>query len=256
MKHHLFLLRELVRRDFQSRYAGSLFGFLWSFVQPLFQLVLFTFVFSSVLKMSLLGERTDNFASFFFCGLLPWMAINEGTVRGATAITDNAAIVKKLRFPSQILVFTVVLAALIHAAIAGIVFVVFLAIDGSLSVVTLPVLLFAVPVQVVLTVGIALALAALNVFFRDTTQFLGMVLQGWFFLTPIVYPLSLVPDEFRRWIMLNPLTTLVDLYRLALLGGTLDDVEGVIPLCVTATVVLVVGWLIFARLRPAFVDEL
>ena len=118
-RHHLFLLKELVRRDFQGRYAGSALGLVWSFVQPLWMLLLFTFVFSTVMKIPLAGARTGSFAIFLFCGLLPWMALQEGVLRSSTAITDNSSLVKKLRFPAEILVLAVVLAALLHEAIAA-----------------------------------------------------------------------------------------------------------------------------------------
>src|SRR5581483_4638439 len=111
---HSFLLRELVRRDFQGRYAGSLLGFLWSFVQPLWQLLLFSFVFSAVLRVSPVGERTHRFWVFLFCGLRPCLAVQEGVMRGTTAFTENANLVKKLRFPSGILVLSAVLGALLH----------------------------------------------------------------------------------------------------------------------------------------------
>src|SRR6476661_5033402 len=122
LRHHFFLLKELVKRDFQGRYAGSLLGFVWSFVQPLWMLLLFTFVFSSVMRISPTGIHTRNFAIFLFSGLLPWMALQEGVSRAATAITDNASLVKKLRFPAEILVVAVVLAALLHEAIAALIF--------------------------------------------------------------------------------------------------------------------------------------
>ena len=146
------MLKELVKRDFQGRYAGSLLGFVWSLVQPLWLLVLFGFVFGTVLSVSLLGERTSNFAIFLFAGLLPWMAISEGVQRSATAIrvTENAELVKKLSFPSAILVLAVVLAALLHQAIASGLFAVVLLVRGELSWSTLPLLLLAVPLQVAL----------------------------------------------------------------------------------------------------------
>jgi hypothetical protein len=133
LRGHLFLLRELVKRDFKGRYAGSVLGFFWSFVQPLWLLLLFSFVFATVMRISPVGERTDNFGVFLFCGLLPWMAIHEAVLRGSTAITDNAELVKKLRFPSQILVLAVALAAFLHELIALAVFVVVLAALGELS---------------------------------------------------------------------------------------------------------------------------
>src|SRR5215470_15144811 len=133
MKRHLFLLRELVKRDFQGRYAGSLLGFFWSFVQPLWLLVLFTFVFSTVLSVKV-GDASNpggKFAPFLFCGLLPWIAVQEGVLRSSTAITDNSMLVKKLRFPAEVLVVAVVLAALLHEAIAAAVFVAVLAALGD-----------------------------------------------------------------------------------------------------------------------------
>ncbi|HEV7517369.1 MAG TPA: phosphate ABC transporter permease, partial [Thermoanaerobaculia bacterium] len=92
VRHHLFLLRELVKRDFQGRYAGSLLGFVWSFVQPLWMLALFTFVFSTVMRVRLAGGHTQHFSVFLFSGLLPWMALQEGVLRSSTAVTDNASL--------------------------------------------------------------------------------------------------------------------------------------------------------------------
>lgn len=255
-RHHLFLLKELVKRDFQGRYAGSLLGFVWSFVQPLWMLLLFTFVFSTVLKVSLTGSRTGHFAVFLFCGLLPWMALHEGVLRASTAITDNASLVKKLRFPAEILVLAVVLAALLHEAISAVIFLAVLAFVGELTWSGLPLLLLALPLQVALMLGLGLLLGSLHVFFRDTAQVLTLVFSGWFYLTPIVYPLTLVPARFRGWIELNPLTSLVELYRQAFLGGRMAIVPGTGILALAAAVLLCAGFLLFGRLKPAFVDEI
>lgn len=256
MRHDLFLLKELVKRDFQGRYAGSVLGFVWSFVQPLWMLLLFTFVFSTVMDISPLGARTDNFAVFLFCGLLPWMAVQEGVLRSSTSITDNASLVKKLRFPSQILVLAVVLAALLHEAIAAGVFVVVLLLLGEGAWEGLPLLALALPLQVALTLGLGLLLGAVNVFFRDTSQILGMLLTGWFYFTPIVYPLALVPEPYRDWVAWNPLTALVLLYRQAFLGGELALVPGTAALAGSAALVLAAGLLVFRRLKADFVDEI
>lgn len=256
VRHRLFLLKELVKRDFQGRYAGSLLGFVWSFIQPLWMLFLFTFVFSTVMKISPTGVHTGSFALFLFSGLLPWMALNEGAVRASTAITDNSGLVKKLRFPAETLVLAVVLAALLHEAIAAAIFLGVLAYLGELSLGGLPLLLLAVPLQLALTLGLGLILATLHVFFRDTAQVLGMALTGWFYLTPIVYPSTLVPARFQAWIGLNPLTVLVNLYRQALLGGEPVVVPGTGVLAVVAFMLLSVGLLLFGRLKAAFVDEI
>jgi len=255
-RHHFFLLKELIRRDFQGRYAGSALGLVWSFVQPLWMLLLFTFVFSTVMKITPVGERTGSFAVFLFCGLLPWMALQEGALRASTAITDNSSLVKKLRFPAEILVLAVVLAALLHEAIAATIFLAVLAFLGELHPGGLPLLLLAVPLQVALTLGLGLLLGSVHVFFRDTAQVLGMAFTGWFYLTPIVYPATLVPGRFRSWIELNPLTPLVGLYRQAFLGGRPALVPGTGVLAVVGVVLLYAGFLLFGRLKAAFVDEI
>jgi len=256
-RHNLFLLTELVKRDFRARYAGSLLSFVWSFIQPLWLLVLFSFVFSSVLRLKLeqYGVPTQNFGIFLFCGLLPWTAVNEGLFRASTAITDNAALVKKLHFPAEILVLAVVLGGVVHEVIAAAVFSVILAFVGELSWQSLPWLLVALPVQVALTLGLGMLLAAAQVFFRDISQILGMVLTGWFYLTPIVYPLAMVPERLAPWIEANPLTPLVGLYRKAFLGGALDFGLPLVALLASSGVLLLVGVWVFRRLAPAFVDE-
>ena len=256
MRRHLFLLRELVKRDFQGRYAGSILGFVWSLVQPLWMLLLFSFVFSTVMKISPAGARTEHFSIFLFGGLLPWMALHEGVLRSSTAITDNAALVKKLRFPAEILVLAVVLAALLHEAIAAALFLGVLVWVGDFSWGGLPLLLLAVPLQVGLTLGLGLLVSAVHVFFRDTAQILALVFQAWFYLTPVVYPLALVPERYRGWLELNPLTALVGLYRQAFLGGSPDLVPGTAALGLAVAVLLSAGLWLFGRLKRAFADEI
>ena len=251
-----FALKQLVGRDFKSRYAGSALGLCWSIFQPIWQLLLFGFVFSTVLKVGPVGERTGSFAIFLFCGLLPWLAIHEGLLRAATAITDNAALVSKLRFPAELLVVTVVLASLLHEAIAAAVFLAVLAATEGVGWRGLPLLLIAVPLQVALTVGLGLVLAAVQVYVRDVAAGLGLLLTGWFYLTPIVYPLAYVPEAYQPWLQANPLTALVGLYRQAFLSGEWVLPPGTGTLALVAAGALVLGWWSFRRLSPAFADEL
>lgn len=257
-RRQIFLLKELVKRDFQGRYAGSLLSFFWSFIQPLFLLGLFTFVFAVVLRLKFeqYGVATENFGIFLFSGLLPWMAIQEGLQRGSTAITDSSALVKKMSFPSALLVLSIVCGALLHEAIAATVFAAILIGRGELAWRGLPWLALAIVLQIALTFGLALVLASVHVFFRDTSQMIGMVLTGWFYFTPIVYPLGMVPEGIRPWIEANPLTALVELYRLGFLGGRLEARLSLWVLIGSATALLAAGWWLFRRLEPAFVDEI
>ncbi len=255
LRQHLFLLRELVVRNLRSRYAGSALGLVWSLLNPLWQLLLFTFVFSFVLRFPLDGERTGNFGVFLFCGLLPWMAIHEAVSRSASAFTDNADLVKKMRLPGELLVASLVLGALLHAAVGAAAFIVVLAVMGELSVASLPLLLVAAPLQAALTFGLGLGLAAVNVYFRDVAQAAGLVLNTWFYVTPIIYSVNFIEKEsIRQLLELNPLTGLVYLYRAAFLGGGLQVSPVSLLVCTAAAVVL--GGALFARLKDGLADEL
>lgn len=252
-----FLLRELVRRDFSQRYAGSLFGFAWSFIQPIWQLMLLSYVFSLIMRAPLDEEPTDRFWVFLFCGLLPWTAIHEGVMRSATAIVEHADMVKKIRFPSEILVISVSATAILHQGITLVIFIGALAYVGEISWGTLPLLAVALFFQILLTLGLGYLLAAIQVYFRDMVQLLNLVLNAWFYLTPIVYPMAMVPDDYHIFILGNPLAILVDLYRYTFLGGDLHRWLDGLPALAGSTIGLfVVGLLIFRRLKPGFADEI
>ncbi len=255
MQGQIFFLKELVKRDFQSRFAGSLLGVLWPFVQPLFQLALFTFVFSVVMKISLVGERTDSFGIFLFAGLLPWMAVQEGVSRSATAVTDNSNMVRSSSFRAEVLVLATVLGGLVQEAIAGAVFIVILALLGKLSLLSLPVLLLVLPLQIALTLGLGLLVCSLHTLFRDVAQLVNLLMMGWFYVTPIVYSMNLVPPSLRPWLAWNPLTTVVELYRQALLGGGFAGFAPILRLALTAALLLLLGGWVFRRLADGFVDH-
>lgn len=253
---HAFVFRQLVRRDLQSRYAGSFLGFFWSFVHPLWQLALFTFIFSGILRVPLPAQGTERFAVFLFAGLLPWLAFQETLMRATTSISDNAALVKRVSFPSELIVLSIAAASLVQQAVAALVFAVVLVGLGEMSWSTLPWLIPALLLQAPLTVGLGLLLAAIHVFLRDTAQGVAMVLSGWFYLTPIVYPAQLVPETWRHWLDLNPLTALVGLYRTAFLGAPLPGGRPLGVLAAVAAVASLAGVAGFRRWRARFPDEI
>lgn len=254
MSRVALVLRELVRRDFEVRYAGSFLGFLWSFAVPLWQLGLYYFVFSLILKVQAGGKA--GFAGYLFAGLLPWLAVQEGILRGTTAITENAGLVKKLSFPSETLVVAVVAGALLQELIALVMFSGVLAAQGALHWQGLPLLLVALPLQLSLTTGLGLLFAGFQVFFRDLAQILAMVLSAWFYLTPIVYPMAYVPERFRALVSFNPLATIASLFRQALLGESAVSASGLGVTTVVAALSLVLGLASFRALRSGFVDEI
>ncbi|HJR50515.1 MAG TPA: ABC transporter permease [Gemmatimonadales bacterium] len=254
-----FLLRELVKRDLLARYAGSFLGLLWSVLQPLWQLLLFTFVFALVLKIALPpGARTGSFALYLFAAFVPWIAVQEGLVRGTSAITDGAELVKKMGLPPHLLVVTPILGGLLQSAVALTIFAVVAAAAGEADLRRCWLMLLVLPFQAALTFGGALALSAMHVFLRDTLQLVHLALMTWFYLTPVVYPFALVPKEralLHAVVRFNPLTAVVESYRAAFLGESIAW-STLAPLWIAAPVVLLLGGAIFRTLRPAFADEI
>ena len=249
----LFLLKEMVVRDVRSRYAGSSLGLLWAFAHPILWMLLYTGVFSLVLRVPVEAAYA-SFPEFLMAGLLPWMAIQEGIARSASTLVDNAAMVKKTVFPVETLVLSVVLAAVVNELIALAIFAVYVGLVGHLSLAWLPLLLPALLLQVVMTFGLGCIAATLTAFVRDTAHAVGIALTVVFYATPIVYPASLVPERLRPILEANPLTHLVDVYRRAFTLHEAPPAGSVIYLTVFCAAVGLLGAALFARARPHFAD--
>ena len=266
---HGFILRELIKRDFQSRYVGSALGVGWAILHPFWQILLFSFVFSLVLKIPPPEDQTSSFAIFLFAGLVPWLGMQEGISRSANAITDNAMLVQKLSFPPRLLILSCVIGGLIQSALSLAILIPILLVRGELALIHLGWMLLVLPFQVALTLGLGLGFAALNVFVRDVSQFLTILLNAWFYVTPIVYPLFFVapaadatPEQVSRvemarsMIESNPLTAIVEGYRYALMGGSSFQPSTLWILSASALAVLALGWWLFEKLAPGFADAL
>lgn len=254
IKNFIYLSIELSKRDIKGRYVGSSLGFFWSFLQPLLQLILFTFVFSYILKISLLGERgVGNFAFFLFAGLLPWMGIQEMLLRSTTIINEQASLIKKLSFPPEILIFSIFGSALFHQLIASLIFILVLIISGKIyfTFLFIPVLMV---LELIFISGICFFFAALNPFFKDTYQAVSYLSMIWFYGSPIVYPLSLVPERLKNILLLNPLSYLTEAYRDVLLRGVFPCVKIYLFLFLFGIVILIPGYLIFQKLKKSFSD--
>ena len=251
-----YLLREFVRRDLAGRYRGSLLGFLWAFVTPLWQLALFTFVFSYVLKVQLVAEGTASFPHFLFAGLIPWLGFAEGVSRSTNAVVEQAQLVRKHRFPSEILIVSAVISATCHELAAFALFGVWQGVGGTLSWSGLVWVVPALAIQMALAAGLGWIGAAVQVYFRDVAQFVGIALSAGFYLTPIVYPMSSVPESFRSALQLNPLTVVAGGFRAALVGAPPPSARSWLLAGAIAVGAAVLGLAVFRRLRPGFADEL
>jgi ABC-type polysaccharide/polyol phosphate export permease len=248
-----FLLKEMVVRDVRSRYAGSSLGLIWAFAHPVLWMLLYTGVFSLVLRVPV-DPGYASFPEFLMAGLLPWMAIQEGIARSASSLVDNAAIVKKTVFPLETLVLSVVLAAVVNQLIALAIFAVYVALLGHLSFAWLALVVPALLLQVSMTFGLGCIAATLTAFMRDTAHAVGIALTVVFYATPIVYPASLVPARLRPILEANPVAHLVELYRRAFTLHAAPSPGSILYLTLFCGAVALLGAALFSRARPHFAD--
>ena len=249
------LILSLTKRELLSRYKGSVLGIVWALITPIVMIAIFTFLFAGIFNARFSAEGTHwDYSLYLFCGLLPWTMFQETLQQSATTIVTRANLVKRVVFPLETLPVVQTLTALTNQLIGTVVLLIAAAVLGhrlSLTVFLLPLLL--IP-QLMLTLGAAWWLSSLGVFIRDITQGIGLVLMAWMYLTPIIYPESLVPERFRPFINLNPMTALVRNYRRILLDGAGPDWTGLAYFSVFALVVFLIGYWWFARTRKNFAD--
>ncbi len=255
------LVRNLVVRDLKVRYRNSVLGFLWSLVNPLLMMVVFTVVFTV-----LAGDAgIVNFPLFVLCAILPWNFFS-GSVMGAVgSIVGNAHLINKIYFPREILPLSTVLANLVHFLLALIpLFAMMLLFHAPFTpyLLLLPVVILT---QLAFTLGIAFFLSCLNVFFRDTGVIMDVVLMAWFFLTPVFYPMERLPqskeflgltlDVQRIMYIANPMSSIIATYRSLLYYGTPPALDFFSRTVVTALAVLAIGYLFFNHYAPVFGEE-
>ncbi len=257
----LELLKTLVQRELESRYKGSVLGNLWPLLTQLSQLLIYTYVFSIVLqvRLELSGVPANNFAYglWLFAGLVPWFAFTTGLSQAASAVVSQTNLVKKVVFPLSLLPLVPVCAAFVESTFGLMILVIFVAIFTQQFHTTLLLMPLLCLPQLLLTSGLGYFTAALTVFLRDIPQTLNVVLNLWFYLTPIVYPVSTIPEGFRSWIFwLNPLAALAEVYRDAIIVGQIQHWGEWAIAGVVASIVFLGGLWSYRKLRPGFADVL
>jgi lipopolysaccharide transport system permease protein len=247
------LFRIFFRRELTARYLGSITGLAWALLHPLALLGVYHFVFTTVFRTT--GFGTQSFLAFVAAALWPWLAAQEALQRGTVSLGSYAGLIRKVAFPHEIIIYASV-AATLALQLAG-----YLAVLVVLAVAGEPIhfagLLVALPLWLVMAVavtGITLMLSALQVFVRDVEHVLMPTLMILMYLTPILYPLTLVPEPLRRYVAANPFAWLVGRMREALLEGSLAVHASDGVAVVVAVALLVAGMAVFRRLSPHFED--
>ncbi len=249
------LLRELVFRDIRSRYVGSIMGLFWSVLNPLLLLLLYTFVVAGIFRERLAaGDSTSLLAASIFCGLLPWLAVQESIIRSATCYLEEQNLIKKLRFPLEVLPLKITVSAIAHQLVGSAVFVIVLAIAGlgvSWRLVFIPAIVIT---QILLTYGAGLIVASLNVYFRDIAHILGPLFLGVFWITPIVYQRGMTGTGISTILGFNPLTHLIEAYRWTFLATARPSWEGLAYVALFSIAVFGLGRVVLGRTRTDVVD--
>ncbi|MFN3630627.1 MAG: ABC transporter permease [Casimicrobiaceae bacterium] len=246
-----------VRRDFQLKYANSLLGAAWNVLQPLALMVVFTLVFSQVMRMRLPGvDHPYSFSIYLCAGLFAWNFFAEIATRSQGMFLEYSGLLKKLSFPRLCLPIVTVLTSLINFGIMMVLFIVFLLITGYFPG---PVVLAAIPVYLILLAfasGLGVVLGTLNVFLRDIGQLFAIVLNFWFWLTPIVYPIQAIPEPFGQWLAYNPMTPIVAALQGVFLHGNMPDWGSLVYPLLVALALCAAGLYLYVRNAAAIVDEL
>jgi len=251
------LIVQMTKREVVGRYKGSIMGLAWSFFNPVFMLVVYTFVFSVIFKSRWgSGESQTLFALVLFVGMIVLGLFSEVLNRSPSLILSNVNYVKKVVFPIEILPVIAMGAALFHTLISlGVLLAAFTLFNGYLhwTVIFIPLVLLPL---VIVTLGISWMLAALGVFLRDVGQTIGIITTVLMFLSPVFYPVTAVPEKFRPFIMANPLTFIIEQARDVLIWGHLPNWIGLCIYIFTATLVAWAGYALFQKTRKGFADVL
>jgi lipopolysaccharide transport system permease protein len=259
------LIRNLVSRELKVRYKNSILGVLWSWLNPLFMMLVYTVVFIFMRRSDNGAIPNKDFPVFVLCALLPWNFFSGAVMQSIGSISDNASLVKKVYFPREILPLSIVLANLVNFGI-------------SLMILFPMLLIFRVPLtawalflpvvillQLCFVTGVAFLLSTLHVFYRDTRAIMDVAIMAWFFVTPILYPVDILPKssdilgltiDIHRWTrILNPMASLVAAYRDVLYYGRRVGTDFLARTAVTSLAVLLVGYVVFYKYSSIFGEE-
>lgn len=242
------MIQSLVNRDLRGRYKASVLGFLWTFIVPLCQLLVYTFVFSVILKAAV-----DKYYLYLFVALIPWNFFSTCLTGGASCILQQQSLVNKIYFPREVIPISFVTGAFVNMLYCEIVVFAVAVISGVrfklLGLLCLPIVML---VEYLLALGITMIICALNVYFRDLEHMMGILSMAWMFMTPIMYDISIVPERLRSIYNLNPMSSIVSVYRDILYRGAVPHLQTLGIAAGMAIAFLILGFLIFGRLKRRF----
>lgn len=245
------LITILVSKELKSRYRGSALGMMWTFLNPLLLLVVYALVFSVYMRI-----QVENYAVFVFVGLLPWIWFSSSLTEGVNSITQSGSLITKSMFPAEILPIVKVISNLMNYLFSLPLLFIFIIVYGvpiTISLLWLPIVMLA---QTLITVGLVYFFSTINVRFRDTQHILNNFLILWFFLCPIIYPISQVPEEYRWTFNFNPIALLTIAYQDILIHGARPSAKVLGALLIIGFICTVIGFWVFEKNKEMFAEEI
>ena len=245
------MLFNLVKKDLRTRYKGSVLGFFWTFLNPLLQLIVYTFVFSVVMRAGI-----EKYYIYLFVALVPWIFFSTSLTSSSASIIGNKDLIKKIYFPRIIIPMAVVNGAFMNMLFTMIVVFVALIFSGigiSWYIILLPIIMV---LEYLLVLGLAFVISALNVYFRDLEHILGILTMAWMYATPILYDIDMVPQNLQPLFKLNPMTPIVLAFRNILYYKTMPDLSHMGLILIWSIGFIVLGYFIFNKLQKGFAEEL
>lgn len=251
------LLFSLTKKELKVKYRGSTLGFFWSLLNPILTMLVYSFVFSIVLRAGI-----KEFAIFLICALLPFNFLSNSVNYGASSIIGNSNLVNKIYFPREIIPLSIIFANLVNFFFELIALFIVMAVMGYKFYIFLYLLPIVIFIQFFLVVGMTLLVSALNVFFRDLQHLITIIMMVWFFGTPIIYPLSMVPERFQFIIKINPMTIYAAYYRNIFYyvkypeGAGFPNILETLGALGITLLIFFIGYYVFKRLEPRFAEEI
>ena len=246
------MIISLVKRDLRGKYKASVLGFLWTFLIPLFQSAVYSFVFATILKSGI-----ENFYIFLIVGLFPWNFFSSAVTSGSSCIVNQENLIKKIYFPRLVLPVAFVTSAFINMLLTFIVVFAILFFSGYgfnfLAILFLTVVMI---IEYVLSLGLCMLSSALTVYFRDLEYILGIIMMAWVYLTPVFYQTEIIPEQYQMIFKFNPMTSVIVAYQEILYYKKIPDMMNLLQAVFLGIVVLIVGYLVFNKIQKRFVEEL
>jgi ABC-2 type transport system permease protein len=246
------MIFELTHRELRGKYKGSLLGFLWTYINPLCQIIVYAFVFSQIFRSGI-----EVFYIYIIVSMFPWNFFTGGVIQGLGSIRYQGDLVKKVYFPRQILPLVSITVNLVNMIISFIIiYSIILASGWGIDWWLQPYLIIVIFIEYIFTLGLALALSAVEVYFRDIEHITSVILMIWMYMTPMFYSLDSIPEQFQTAFHMNPMLYIIGMYQQVLYYKVVPTIEYITKGAGAAGVSLVIGWIVFGLSEKRFAEEL